>query len=136
MKHLCGLLLIIFFLSSGCSHIKNSPLEEVLQLAGSNRNELERVITHYSANPADSLKLKAAEFLILNMPGKYAESYDAPWEDVATVNLRWSSSSDKSKVIDSYPLGSPVRKEDINHISCHGRLPDLQYRPGISGVKR
>lgn len=25
---------------------------------------------------------------------------------------------------------------DINHISCHGRLPDLQYRPGISGVKR
>lgn len=77
---------------------------------------MERVITHYSANPADSLKLKAAEFLILNMPGKYAESYDAPWEDVATVNLRWSSSSDKSFVLNTYQLDNLVRKEDINHL--------------------
>jgi hypothetical protein len=67
--------------------------------------------------PADSLKLKAAEFLILNMPGKYSESYEAPWEDVATVNLRWSSSSDKQKVLDTYQLGNPVRKEDIEHIT-------------------
>lgn len=119
MKHLYGICLFAFFVfSSGCSHIKNSPLEEVLQLAGSNRNELERVITHYSADPAGSLKLKAAEFLILNMPGKYSESYDAPWEDVASVNLRWSSSSDKSFVLNTYQLGNLVRKEDINHITA------------------
>ena len=88
-----------------------------MELAGSNRHELERVIAHYKADPADSLKLKAAEFLILNMPGKYSESYEAPWEDVATVNLRWSSSSDKQKVLDTYQLGNPVRKEDIEHIT-------------------
>jgi hypothetical protein len=118
MKHLYKILLFSFLLlSSGCSPKKNSPLEEVLELAGSNRHELERVIAHYKADPADSLKLKAAEFLILNMPGKYSESYEAPWEDVATVNLRWSSSSDKQKVLDTYQLGNPVRKEDIEHIT-------------------
>jgi hypothetical protein len=118
MKRPYKILLFSFLLlSSGCSPKKNSPLEEVLELAGSNRHELERVIAHYKADPADSLKLKAAEFLILNMPGKYSESYEAPWEDVATVNLRWSSSSDKQKVLDTYQLGNPVRKEDIEHIT-------------------
>ena len=86
---------LIFFMS--CSPKMDSPLEEVFKLAGKNKNELEQVINHYKGDPADSLKLKAAKFLILNMPGKYTESYDAPWEDVATVNMRWSSSSDKSK---------------------------------------
>jgi hypothetical protein len=119
MKHLYEILLFGFlFFSSGCSHKKDSPLEEVLKLAGSNRHELERVIKHYSATPVDSLKLKAAEFLILNMPGKYSKCYEAPWEDVATVNLRWSSSSDKQKVLDTYQLGNPVRKEDIEHITA------------------
>lgn len=120
MKNLCNYLIfnILFLSVLGCSHKKDSPLEEVLQLAGKNRRELERVIAHYSANPADSLKLKAAEFLILNMPGKYTESYDAPWEDVATVNLRWSSSSDKAKVLETYKIGNPVRKEDITHIKA------------------
>lgn len=119
MKRPYKILLFSFLLlSSGCSPKKNSPLEEVLRLAGANRHELERVIAHYKADPADSLKLKAAEFLILNMPGKYSESYEAPWEDVATVNLRWSSSSDKSKVLDTYKLDNPVRKDDINHITA------------------
>ena len=119
MKYFLKSLLFVFFVfSSGCSHKKDSSLEEVLKLAGKNRRELERIIAYYRANPADSLKLKAAEFLILNMPGKYTESYDAPWEDVATVNLRWSSSSNKAKVVETYKIGNPVRKEDITHIKA------------------
>lgn len=51
-----------------------SRLETALQLAGANRPELEKVIRHYQTNPADSLKLKAALFLIGNMPGH--KSYD------------------------------------------------------------
>jgi hypothetical protein len=50
-------------------------VEEVLQEAGSNRCELEKVLKHYSKNPADSLKLRAAEFLIANMSGRYSEYY-------------------------------------------------------------
>ncbi|MDR2916522.1 MAG: hypothetical protein LBV74_17125 [Tannerella sp.] len=52
-----------------------------LKLAEYNRGELEKVLQYYSANPSDSLKLKAAEFLIINMPwhfgygGEYIENY-------------------------------------------------------------
>lgn len=48
-----------------------SPLEEAMQSSGSNRLELEKVLEYYRN---DSLKLKAAEFLIENMPFHYAYS--------------------------------------------------------------
>ena len=44
-------------------------LEQALALAGDNRIELEKVLMKYSADPADSLKYRAAVFLIENMPG-------------------------------------------------------------------
>lgn len=47
----------------------SSHIEYTLSLAGTNRIELEKVIAYYSKNKADSLKLKAAIFLIENMPG-------------------------------------------------------------------
>lgn len=43
---------------------------EALKLSGSNREQLEKVLQHYSS-PADSLKRQAALFLIENMPGHY-----------------------------------------------------------------
>ena len=44
-----------------------SPLEVSLQLAGDNRYELEKVLRYYQKDPSDSLKYKAACFLIQNM---------------------------------------------------------------------
>ncbi|MGV8139590.1 MAG: hypothetical protein AB2L20_30710 [Mangrovibacterium sp.] len=97
--------LFVFFFISACS--RHSPeMEEVLQLAGDNRGELEKVLKHYALG--DSLKYRAAEFLIMNMPGKYSMYYDAPWNDIATVRLRWSSSSDKQMVLDTYRIGDQV----------------------------
>jgi hypothetical protein len=46
-----------------------NELAAVLKQAGKNRRELEKVLKHYGQNPADNLKLCAAEFLIVNMPG-------------------------------------------------------------------
>ena len=46
-----------------------SPLEEALRQAGDNRAELEKALRRYRANLADSLKYRAACFLIENMPG-------------------------------------------------------------------
>ena len=46
-----------------------NQLENALCLAGENRIELEKVLNRYARNPGDSLKLRAAEFLIENMPG-------------------------------------------------------------------
>ena len=45
------------------------PLERALQSSGNNRPQLEQVLRHYSRRHADSLKYKAARFLIENMPG-------------------------------------------------------------------
>lgn len=50
-------------------------LSEVLEMSKSNQDELLQVLQHYS-RPQDSLKLKAACFLIENMPGHF--SYDFP----------------------------------------------------------
>ena len=64
-------------------------------LSGENRGELEQVLAHYSHDPADSLKLKAAKFLIANMPGHY--SYYGPSLDA------YRSSVDSSEVLKSLP---------------------------------
>jgi hypothetical protein len=98
----------------------------VLRQAGSNRKEFEKVLTHYVHNPADSLKLRAAEFLIVNMPDKYSIDYDAPWENVATVRLRWTSSSDKRLVLDTYRLGEQTVREDLRHITAEYLIAGIE----------
>lgn len=61
----CLIILIAFFVSS-C--VDQPKLDKVLESAGSNRKELLKVINHYrNKDNADSLKLKAAHFLIENM---------------------------------------------------------------------
>lgn len=70
--------LFIFILSVvSCS--TPSPLEQALRSAGENRSELEKVLDHYSRNEQDSLKYKAACFLIENMP--YHHTYTGPAVD-------------------------------------------------------
>jgi hypothetical protein len=66
-------------------------MEQALTLAGENRGELEKILAHYSADRADSLKYRAACFLIENMPDKYtldtlSVSVNQPYFDaVATL---------------------------------------------------
>ncbi len=57
----------LYFSMLSCSGPDNR-LEQALTLAGSNRPELEKVLRRYSS-PEDSLKYRAAVFLIENMPG-------------------------------------------------------------------
>lgn len=57
----------IIVIISSCSHYPKE-IENSLKLAGKNRIELEKVLEHYAKNPEDSLKYKAAVFLIENMP--------------------------------------------------------------------
>lgn len=65
----CSLLL-------SCNTAENN-LTSALEQAGSNKSELLKVINHYKKVPADSLKLKAAYFLIENMPEHFA--YDTTY---------------------------------------------------------
>jgi hypothetical protein len=66
-----------------------SRLEQALAFAGNNRAELEKVLAHYSVNAADSLKYKAACFLIENMPFHYSYSGKAI-DDFAVEVVRYA----------------------------------------------
>ena len=67
------ILFLYLFCNSGCNNIPKR-VSSALDKAGSNRAELEKVINHYR-NLGDDQKLKAAYFLIENMPGKYGLNY-------------------------------------------------------------
>ena len=65
-------------LTVGCNN--HSSIADVLDSAGSNRTELEAVLDHYRIRDKNPEKLRAAEFLIENMPAHYSyagrEIYD------------------------------------------------------------
>jgi hypothetical protein len=62
-----------------------ADIETILKQAGDNRLELEKILDYYSRNPEDSLKLRAAEFLIANMDVHF--SVASPDLDVYYKNL-------------------------------------------------
>lgn len=76
VKHLTAILVIqSFFL---CSCVKELPYSEdvlsTLDMARANKKELISVLEHYSQNEKDSLKFKAACYLIANMKNHYSEN--------------------------------------------------------------
>ena len=73
MKNLLLQSILLFLLLTSCSSVP-SDVRIALEQAGINRQELEKVIEHYKTT-GEIQKLKAAYFLIANMPGKYAEYY-------------------------------------------------------------
>jgi len=71
--------------SMGCgSKATDDPLENNLRLAGKNRAQLETVLDYYS-QPKDSFKLKAAEFLIINMDAHFTFTSGSGQEMIAQL---------------------------------------------------
>lgn len=73
----CKAFIVILLFCTACRYFEDKQLEQALSLAGSNRPELEKVIRYYQTEHPDELKLKAARFLIANMPGHYSADGDA-----------------------------------------------------------
>ena len=73
MKKFVYLIPVLFSLLWSCNYKDIQPVPDdviaAIDSAKDNGDELIKVINHYRFNPADSLKLKAAYFLIANMPG-------------------------------------------------------------------
>lgn len=84
-KYLQFILTGILFFANSCKDASNNALERALVMAGENRAELEKVLQHYSVNETDTLKLKAAVFLIENMPGHYS------YKDTSYINAYHSA---------------------------------------------
>lgn len=69
MRRITGILLVVALFS--CRPIPEE-VEEVIDYAGSNRGELKKVLRHYGWRDRDSLKFRAACFLIENMKWHYS----------------------------------------------------------------
>lgn len=80
MRHVIEFAVLLMLVSC-----RQSRLEWALRQAGENSPELEKVLEHYSENPADSLKYRAAVFLIENMPGHYSFRADRIGEYYSAV---------------------------------------------------
>ena len=103
-----------------------SQVEQALSLAGENRAELEKVLARYSVAPDDSLKLRAAEFLIGNMPGHSyyeGEALDNYLEYYPLLYRVRSRGQEPSVAADSirseygfFDIGSLARKYDIQEV--------------------
>ena len=93
--------IIVFLLSflSSC----DSNLENSLEYAGENRNELEKVLEHFKDDP-NPLKYEAAKFLIKNMPyhnrcyGERAKVYDDAYVAMAKEPIEFRDSVFQCKI--------------------------------------
>ena len=108
-----------------CQNTPTDNLEQALKLAGENRIELEKVLEHYGKNPADSLKLKAAKFLIENMEPYFflaspeLDDYYRKLDSIFSLNESWEKLTEEQEVLLSQlqQWGMP---------NCQA-IPDLQY---------
>ena len=130
--HKLGLLnrvwIILFFILYACKNEErpSDPLERNLILAGKNRGELEKVLTHYQKNPADSLKLKSAIFLISNMEdnkhftGKWLDQFDQIFDRAASLDNAGLIKLRDSMVSEIGRNGKAKSKSnlDLHHLSA------------------
>lgn len=103
MRNICFIVIVLCL--HACQH-KGPPslLDQALELAGENRNELEKVLSFYSRDAKDSLKYRAACFLIENMghyyyyEGEQLENYKNYYKALYNHKNRGSS---PTKILDS-----------------------------------
>lgn len=112
--------LLLLFVFSSCENKPVSKLESALALSGDNRSELERVLTRYAADPADSLKLRAAVFLIENMPGHYTYKDGCMPEYIAAMDSLYPNMPyTVKKVVYSLPF------KEGNKVAAMKRVYDI-----------
>lgn len=114
-------IIYLLFLITACS--KPSHIEQALRIAGNNRGEIEKVMARYATDPKDSLKYKAACFLIENMPGYHC--YEGKGLDDYSVYFKALGESKKtpSEILDSlrqvyglFNLASLHLKHDLQEV--------------------
>ncbi|MDN5289455.1 MAG: Transglutaminase-like superfamily protein, partial [Mucilaginibacter sp.] len=143
LKFWSWVLMLFLFLS--CNNKNDTPstdterLNLALHFAGGNSAELRKVLDHYSSDRKDSLKLRAAYFLINNMIGKgysqYQEvnsfgscSYDLFSRSIGIDSIcyfkkRYEDSTHSGKIL----FTKPVFKEDIKSIKSSELIENIDF---------
>ncbi|WP_308765129.1 discoidin domain-containing protein [uncultured Bacteroides sp.] len=112
---------LLFFIAA-CSN--STKLNQALELAGKNRSELQKVLNHYMKSPIDSLKYRAACFLIENMDAHYSYQSDS-WEQFQVeLDTLYKNECDREKLTKAY-----------NSIYSRYDLKDVRYLSDLKTVK-
>lgn len=130
MNKILLLIVLLFFSCKNCE----DKLKNALDISGQNRPELEKVLSHYSQNESDSLKLRAAKFLIENMPGHYTSSGTYINEYIRQIdslnpNLPfWVKPYLYQLPIENEPVAEKDRIYDINNITAKYLIDHINYK--------
>ena len=109
MKILANLLLTFSVMLLGCQPYPDG-IQEVLERAGSNRPELEKVIQHYKSQ-SDSLKLQAVYYLIKQLP------------NYVTTHYSFVDHNNQKNSIDQWDYENiPEAQEDLKRKGLHFQL--------------
>lgn len=111
-------------LSVGCATEEDRHIEDTLAFAGDNRGELERVLNHYK-DRGDTLKWRAARFLIANMKDKF--SYSIPELDSirqVMIDVKTKEAVDKSWK--SFPYRNYPKVYDAQTITADYLIENIE----------
>ena len=119
-----GIYIFLTLLLTACTSPDDKRLEQALFLAEENRKELEKVLIYYQN---DSLKLKAAQFLIKNMPGHtgYDPAIISLLQPVYNKNIAISEKYDWKRPDDWRRDVKELWNEESQKINLH-KYPDKQ----------
>lgn len=129
-------LVLCLLLTVSCNHSPDG-VDQALALAGDNRGALEKVIAHYSQDPADSLKLKAARFLIANMPGfhyyegEVIEKYYQVFDTIPKIHVKWPAMDlnpmrDSLRHLYGFPIPADI-KYDVEHLRADYLINNIDW---------
>ncbi|MRX70064.1 hypothetical protein SAMN06265349_10799 [Flavobacterium resistens] len=121
MKNITLIGVWLFLLVSCNKH--SSKIETVLDNAGDNKEELQKVLTYYKNDSADSLKYKAAVFLIESMDGhssyKILPGFEGAFNKISNYPMNDDRKEIFRKIFDSVSTKVISQKAEL--------IPDCQF---------
>jgi len=113
---------------------QSQSLEIAFEKAGANKKELKKVLKHFKKSK-DSLKYKAAVFLIENMPinyGIHCEWFDQQGNNLHFNEMEYADFVEAKKVIDTMlsdknSTPKQVKVYDVTHIKATFLIENIEY---------
>ncbi|MFA6897744.1 MAG: hypothetical protein WCQ96_05715 [Patescibacteria group bacterium] len=124
------LLFLFILILTGCSDKSQKDLDLSLSLAGDHVTEFQKVLDHYKN---DSLKLEAAKFLIINMPGSFSRN-----NKIIEICQPFYNEYDSLAKLYDYKI-TPERGEIIDSLwndfsNRHPKLDQLSFQVDIETI--
>lgn len=130
MRNLADIIFILLFYS--CNADKD--MESALKSAGENREELETVLNYYANDCKDSLKLKAAKFLIKNIPIYYSyngmslDNFKNDFSNTIETGYAGKEALDETQKSVGFPILNQLTvTRDIKVISAEYLIENIEH---------